>query len=237
MDYSIMEFKLSEMLGLSRRPVAIMFRESAPASVAKFAGTEPSGCSFWQLAAGGMTFYTVPGDHCNCAVGNYTHNFSISPGHAGELEQALSRLSSSGYVKMEEIPSIPRLNHAPQIVVYSPLGNTPLDPDVVIVVARPMQVMVIQEAGVRANVGLQLSLFGRPTCMSLPIALGQGMVICAGCLGNRIYTGLDDDELYVLLPGKVLRKVVTEVQSIVESNTKLANYYRARRKSLRSRPQ
>ena len=184
-----------------------------------------------------MTFYTIPGDHCNCAVGSYTHNFSISPEHAAEFEQALSRLSSSGYVKMEEIPSIPRLNQAPKFVVYSPLGNTPLDPDVVIVVARPMQIMVLQEAGMRANVGLQLSLFGRPTCMSLPTALGQGMVTSAGCLGNRIYTGLNDDELYVLLPGKVLQRVVDEVQSVVESNTKLTNYYRVRRKSLRSRPQ
>jgi uncharacterized protein (DUF169 family) len=231
-DYSILEIRLRERLDLSRRPVAVIFRENPPAGVPKFAGSEPSGCSFWQLAAGGMTFYTVPSDHCNCAVGSYTHNFSLSPERAEELERAFSRITSSGYVKMEEIPSIPRLKQAPNAVIYSPLGDTPADPDLVIFVARPMQAMILQEAALRIGIGLQLSLLGRPTCMSLPAAVTQGMVTSAGCLGNRIYTGLGDDELYVIVPGRFLQKLTDSVQEIAESNAKLAEYHRERRKSL-----
>jgi len=234
MDYSILELELCETLGLSKRPVAVTFGESAPPGVPKFAGVEPSGCSFWQLAAGGMTFYTVPSDHCNCAMGSYTHNFSIAPERAGELEKVLSSLTSSGYIKMEEIPSIPRLKQMPKAVIYSPLGDTPTDPDLVIFVARPMQVMILQEAAMRAGIALQLSLFGRPTCMSLPAALNQGMVTSAGCLGNRVYTGLGEDELYVLVPGRVLQRIADEVQAIAESNSKLTEYHRGRRKSLRT---
>lgn len=233
-DYSILELELCETLGLSRRPVAVAFRESPPAGVLKFSGAEPSGCSFWQIAAGGMTFYTVPGDHCNCAMGSYTHNFSLAPERAGEFEQTLSHLTGSGYVKMEEIPLIPRLNKAPNAVVYSPLGVAPIDPDLVIIVARPMQVMMLQEAAMRAGIGLQISLFGRPTCMSFPTALNQGMVTSAGCIGNRVYTGLREDELYVLVPGRVLQKITDEVQAIANSNSKLTGYHQARRKSIRS---
>ena len=63
----------------SRRPVAVTFLDNAPGDVKKFDGTEPSGCSFWRLAAGGQTFYTVPENHFNCAVGAYTHNIPLSP--------------------------------------------------------------------------------------------------------------------------------------------------------------
>lgn len=233
-DYSVLDVRLSETLGLSRRAVAVTFRESPPAGVTKFAGTEPSGCSFWQLAAGGMTFYTVPSDHCNCAVGSYTHNFSISPEHAEGLARDFSRITSSGYVKMEEIPSIPRLNKAPNVVIYSPLGSTPTDPDLVIFVARPMQAMIFQEAALRTGIGLQLSLFGRPTCMSLPTALTQGMVTSAGCLGNRIYTGLGEDELYIIIPGRFLQKIADAVLAIDESHSKIEEYHRERRKTLRT---
>jgi uncharacterized protein (DUF169 family) len=233
-DYSILEIRLCETLDLSRRPIAVTFRENPPAGVPKFAGEEPSGCSFWQLAAGGMTFYTVPRDHCNCAVGSYTHNFSLPPERAEELERAFSLMTSSGYVKMEEIPAIPRIKQAAGAVIYSPLGNTPTDPDVVIFVARPMQAMILQEAALRAGIGLQLSLFGRPTCMSLPAALTQGMVTSAGCLGNRVYTGLSDDELYVLVPGRVLQRLADAVQQIAESNSRVTQYHRERRKSLRT---
>jgi uncharacterized protein (DUF169 family) len=232
-DYSILEHSLCEILSLPRRPVAVTFRLTPPIGVAKFAGSEPSGCSFWQLAAGGMTFYTVPGDHCNCAVGSYTHNFPLPPERKEEFEKALSIMSSSGYIKMEELNAIPRLKEAPKAIVYSPLGNTPEDPDMVILVARPLQIMMLQESAMRSGVGLQLSLFGGATCMSLPSSLGQhGMITSAGCIGNRVYNALGEDELYVIFPGSVLKKIVDEMHGIAESTARKVEYHKGRRKSL-----
>ena len=85
----------------------------------------PSGCSFWRLAAEGRFFYTVPNDHYNCPIGSYTHNISLPPDRAPELEQTLSLMAGAGYIKMEEVPSIPRLPQTPDSVVYAPLGETP----------------------------------------------------------------------------------------------------------------
>ena len=76
-DYIALEQQLVAHLGITRRPVAIAFRPTPPAGVAKFTGTEPSGCSFWRLAAAGRTFYTVPADHANCAVGAHTHAVGV----------------------------------------------------------------------------------------------------------------------------------------------------------------
>ncbi len=69
-----MQGTLMSALHLERPPVAIAFRDEAPAGVEKLAGAQPSSCSFWRLAADGRTFYTVPDDHHNCPIGSYTHN-------------------------------------------------------------------------------------------------------------------------------------------------------------------
>src|SRR5262245_56426766 len=196
-DYRLMERQLSEALGLPRRPVAVAFREAPPAGVKKFSGVEPSSCSFWRLAAGGQTFYTVPGDHYNCPIGSYTLNVTLPLDHAPELEQTLSLMAGIGYIKMEEVPGIPRLPKTPAAVVYAPLGDIPVEPDVVLFAGRPGRVMLLQEAAIRAGVRAQSPLLGRPTCMALPATLLHGMIASTGCIGNRVYTDIGEDELYV----------------------------------------
>jgi uncharacterized protein (DUF169 family) len=231
-DYYVLELQFKEMLRLPRRPVAVTFQDKPPVGVPKFAGKEPSGCSFWRIASSGMTFYTVPSDHENCALGSHTHNFPLSPEHSKEYEKTMSLMTSNGYIKMEEILSIPRIKQAPHVIVYSPLGDTPVNPDLVVFVVRAMQTMVLQEAALRAGIGIQISPFGRPACLSLPAALSQGMVTSAGCLGSRIYADLGDDELYLIVHGKVLSRIANEVEFIEEANAKLVEYYREKRKKL-----
>jgi uncharacterized protein (DUF169 family) len=150
-DYRGMEKSLSETLGLQRRPVAVKFQDAPPAGVAKFTGTEPSGCSFWRLAAEGRTFYTVPSDHYNCPIGSYTHNIPLPPERAQELEQTLTLMASIGYIKMEEVPGISRLPKTPGVAVYAPLGDTPVEPDVVLFAGPAGPVMLLQEAALRAS--------------------------------------------------------------------------------------
>jgi uncharacterized protein (DUF169 family) len=233
-DYSIMETKLMRTLGLSRRPVVLAFRENPPAGVAKFAGREPSGCSFWRLAAQGMTFYTIPQDHANCVLGSFIHNYDLSPENTQELKDTFSRLTDSGYIKIGDIAGIPRLKSAPPIVIYSPLGETPIDPDLVVFVIRPMPAMILQEAALRMGILPEFSKLGSPSCMSLAIALSQGMTSSSGCLGNRVFVDLGDDELYVLVAGNCLRKIVDSIQGISESNQKLKEFHRERQRILRA---
>lgn len=231
-NYRIIEQRLSEVLDLERRPVAVAFRETAPAGITKFTGMEPSGCSFWRIAADGRTFYTVPGDHYNCPIGSYTHNIPLPEDRAPELEQTLSFMTGAGYLKMEEVPGIPRLSRPPGVVVYAPLGNTPVDPDVVLFRGRPGRLMLLQEAAVRAGVASQVPLFGRPTCMALPAALASGVIASTGCIGNRVYTDAGEDELYIAVPGKNLPRIAEEIETIAAANAQLAEYHRGRRQAL-----
>jgi uncharacterized protein (DUF169 family) len=230
--WSEIERLLTGRLGISRRPVAVTFRDAAPAGVARFEGTQPSGCSFWRLAADGRAFYTVPADHHNCPIGSYTHHIELPAHRVSELEQTLGLMEKIGYVRMEEVPGITRLPRTPGVVVYAPLGQTPVDPDVVLIVGRPGRVMLLLEAAGAAGVAAQPSMLGRPTCTALPASMSDGVTVSTGCVGNRVYTDLGDDELYVAIPGPDLERVVEALETIVTANETLAVYHRGRRQTL-----
>ena len=226
------ESQAAVILKMERRPVAVTFLESEPRNVEKFEGIEPSGCSFWRLAAQGRTFYTVPQNHFNCAVGAYTHNIPLSPEREKETEQTLKMMFDLGYVKPEEVPQIPRLPKTPVAILYSPLGESHAEPDVVLFAARPAVAMLLQEAAARAGVGSGAPALGRPTCMALPAALKHGTISSLGCIGNRVYTGLGDDEMYVVFRGKDVAQIVEELKTIVDANAALKDYAKARREQL-----
>jgi uncharacterized protein (DUF169 family) len=56
--------------------------------------------------------------------------------------------------------------------------------------------------------------------MALPAALTSGVVASSGCIGNRVYTGLSEEELYVVVPGKDVARVADEIRVIREANAK-----------------
>ncbi len=227
-----LEQRILKAVKASVRPVAVTFLDAEPAEVKKYEGTQPSGCSFWRLAAEGRTFYTRPENHFNCAVGAYTHNISLSPEREKETEQTLKMMFDLGYVKPEEIPQIPRLAKAPAAIVYAPLGDTPMEPDVVLFALKPAAAMLLQEAAGRAGVGSGAPALGRPTCMALPAALQHGTIASLGCMGNRIYTGLEEEEMYVVLRGKDLPGIAEALHVIGGANAALRDYARGRREQL-----
>lgn len=231
-DFRSIEKHLTTQLSLTHRPVAVTSLTHAPDGIDKFEGVQPSGCSFWMLAAGGRTFYTVAADHYNCAIGSHTHNMPLPPDRAHELDDTLGFMTGIGYLRMEEVPEIPRLPDTPGVVVYAPLGDTPVDPDVVLFWGPPGKVMLLQEAAIRAGVAAQLSTLGRPTCMVVPAALSHGVVASTGCIGNRVYTGLDESDLYVAVPGRDLHRIADEAATIASANAALLEYHEGRKRQL-----
>lgn len=233
-NYGALEGQFSAVLGLARRPVAIASVPLEPTDMTKFEGTVPSGCTFWRLAAEGRSFYTVPSDHYNCAIGCYTHNIPLPSEREAELTATLGLMVDIGYLRMEEVPGIPRLTATPAAIIYAPLGDTPVDPDVVVFAGTAGRIMLLQEAAIRAGVAAQLSTLGRPTCMAVPAAMALGMVASTGCVGNRVYTDLDEAELYAVIPGGALARVAEEAATIASANVRLLEYHSDRRTQLLS---
>ena len=84
----------------------------------------------------------------------------------------------------------------------------------------------------RAGILSQLNTLPRPTCMALPAALATGMVASTACIGNRVYTGIDDDDLYMVVRGTDVARIVTETETIAGANVALLQYHGDRRRSL-----
>jgi uncharacterized protein (DUF169 family) len=61
-------------------------------------------------------------------------------------------MAEIGYLRMEEVSGIPQLSKAPGATVYGPLGDMPIEADVVLFWDRPATMMVLQEAAIRAGV-------------------------------------------------------------------------------------
>jgi uncharacterized protein (DUF169 family) len=227
-NWGELEKRFVARLALDRRPVAVTFLDTEPTGISKFSGTEPAGCSFWRLAAAGRTFYTVPADHFNCAVGAYTHHVQLPPERVQETEAMLGMMFNLGYVRPEEVPSIPRLAKEPAAIVFAPLGDAPVPPSVVLFACKSSAGMLLNEAAIRAGAGSSLPLLGRPSCMALPAALANGTVSTLGCIGNRVYTGLGVDEMYVVVPGAKLEAVSDALGIIATANTTLEEFARGR---------
>ncbi len=223
--------QLTDVLKLRTPPVSLTFRASAPAQIPRIPSAEPSACTYWKLAAQGQTFYTEAADLYHCPIGAYTHGIELPPTQAQELEGAVGMMMRLGYLRQEEVPGIARRQETFGVALYAPLAVTTWEPDVIVVCGNAKQVMLLAEAAQAARVGSESGLMGRPTCAAVPEVLRTGRSAASlGCIGNRVYTGLADDELYFALPGKQLSPVVEKLAAIVRANQELENYHRARQR-------
>ncbi len=144
----------------------------------------------------------------------------------------LGMMFNLGYVRPEEVPGIPRLPREPAAIVFVPLGDAPAASSVVLFACRTSSAMLLNEAAIRAGASASLPLLGRPTCMALPAAMLHGTVTSLACIGNRVYTGLGESELYVAVPGAKLESVSEALSVITTANTALEEFARGRQASL-----
>jgi uncharacterized protein (DUF169 family) len=221
--------QLQALLDLQWPPIAIAFHASPPADLRRVETAGPSGCTYWKLAAEGQVFYTEAADHYNCPIGSFTHGIDLPPAQSQELEGLIGTMISLDYIRQEEIPSIPRRDTPLQVAIYAPLSEARFGVDVILVRGNAKQMMLIAEAASAARLSGGGALMGRPTCAMIPAAMQGGHVTTSlGCIGNRVYTGLRDDEFYAAIPGPALAPLVDKLASIVTANRELERFHRAR---------
>ena len=222
--------QLQDLLELKWPPISITFREEPPADVPRISESKPSGCTYWKLAAEGQVFYTEASDHFGCPIGEYTHGVSLPPPEGQELEGMIETMVGLNYLKIEEVPTIPRREDPFGIVIYSPLAATPFAPDVVLVRGNAKQMMLLTEAINAAGLNGDGGIMGRPTCAMVPAVLkSQQSAMSLGCIGNRVYNGLSDEEMYAGISGVKLSDVLATLTAIVDANSELERFHSVRR--------
>ena len=102
----------------------------------------------------------------------------------------MAALLESGWVTMDMVPEIPVVADRPEMVIYGPLAETPVDPDVVLIRVNGKQLMVLADA----LPGLRID--GKPQCHIVAVAKQQGEVaVSVGCMLSRTRTGMRSEEM------------------------------------------
>ncbi|MFQ5596867.1 MAG: DUF169 domain-containing protein [Nitrospiria bacterium] len=225
--------QLETILELPVSPIAISFCETIPEDIPAFENTVPAGCAFWEKGAEGV-FATSTEDHELCAIGVYTHHMAEpSKTHPQELQDALQAMTGLGYVREEEVAQIPVLNRVPNKIVYGPLAELPVDPDIVLLFAKAQQGLIISEAVQRIDTCVPPAM-GRPACAVIPQVMNTGVAAMSlGCCGARAYLeAMTDDIALWALPGAQIQRYADEIAILSKANQTLQVFHRRRKKDI-----
>jgi uncharacterized protein (DUF169 family) len=228
-DFAKISAGLTRLLALKQKPVAVCFSDTAPVGIEPYSGHAPAGCRFWQDAAV-SPFTTVAADHRLCAVGLYTHNLDLSEAAGADLKNALEVFDDLRYVTPADLPLIPVLKSKPGYVTYAPLDATPLAPDVVLLLARPKEILILSEA-VQQVEKQNPPAMGRPACAVIPqVSNDKAAAISFGCCGARAYLDTFESDLAIVaLPGDRLEQYFECVEALARANQVLTGFHNVRK--------
>jgi uncharacterized protein (DUF169 family) len=223
---------LTASLDLRQAPVAISFTDAVPGGVKMHTGRVPAGCRFWQDGAA-TAFATTAADHSLCAIGVYTHNLQPSPAQQTDLVDALRAFGDLEYVRPEDLPLIPVLESQPGYVVYAPLADSPLPPDVVLLFVNANQTLILSEATQQVE-NQNAPAMGRPACAIVPQVMNSGRAaLSLGCCGARAYLDvLTDDVAVFAIPGVKLEAYARRIEALAKANGILSKFHELRRRDV-----
>lgn len=214
-------------LGLEKGPVAMTFVEAAPEGVNSFEQVVPSACTLWRRAEEGV-FYASAERHFNCPIGAMTMGFEMPAEVQQELMGLVEFMVDKDYLGGDEPPNIPSVKKPKKGIVYGPLRDFPLEPDLILVWLTPRQAMFYNEiAGtVQWSSTSPMPVFGRPACAALPLAFNEGRsTLSLGCMGMRTFTEVSNDRLLAVLPGSKVSEFLKTLEQTMAANGTMQNFY------------
>ena len=228
-NYPQLAATLAATLDLQHSAVALCFTETIPPGLGAHNGRVAAGCRFWQDAATNA-FATSAIDHSMCSIGVYTHNLPSSAAATVDLRDALKVFGDLDYVRAQDVAAIPVLKIQPAYVVYSPLDQTPLPPDVVVLFVNARQTLILSEATQQVE-DQNPPAMGRPACAVIPQVMNTGRAaLSLGCCGARAYLDvLTDDVAVFAIPGAKLEAYTRRIEVLAKANGVLSKFHNIRR--------
>lgn len=234
-DYREQSEQLRTSLGLALSPVAVAFCDALPEGVAPFDGSVAAGCAFWEQAATRI-IATSASDHALCSIGIHTHNLSGAPAsQPQELQASLQAMIGLDYVREEEVAAIPVIQNEVKHVVYGPLADFSIEPEVILLFADAQQGLILSEATTRVDGGIPPAM-GRPACAVVPHVHNSGnAAMSLGCCGARAYLDAFSDGVALwTLPANKLQQYCSEIDTLARANKTLSAFHQRRRSDVRS---
>ena len=226
MDRTQIASTLQDRIPLDKSPIGLAFVDQQPPEVSRIGKAVPSSCAFWREAESSV-FYASAEDHYNCSLGAIVMGFELPEAHMGSLMQDVGMMCELTYVREEEVPNVPKVENASSGIVYGPLEQLPMDPDVVLLWVNPMQAMVVSESAGQINwASSPTGVYGRPGCAAIPVALSQQNVAQSfGCTGMRINSGISDEFMLMTVPGDQVESLTDSLAQVTDVHAKMTAHY------------
>lgn len=218
--YEELSSKLKSILVLKGSPVAVKLartKEEIPAGMPELA-EKARHCEMVQKAKNGETFFAPKEKHA-CAGGASALGIMEMPGYIGngDFYFSLGRFSTRNAAK-RTVDDVPRLDEHCFATMYAPLEKATFQPDVVVIIGNPKQLLRIAQSNIYNTGGRNYIDFSgiQSICsdaVAEPILTGE---ICAtfGCNGSRKNAKIEDDELIAGIPVEKLEVTVTALEKV-----------------------
>lgn len=220
--YTEISETLKRVLSLSGSPVAVKLarsREDVPAGIPE-AKEVVRHCQMVNMARRDGAIFYAPADKHQCNGGAWALGLrEITPSlQSGEHYFKLGKFESMPACRrtMDRIPHLrPGETYA---TVYAPLEKTPFDPDVVIIVTNPRNMLKLAQAALfRLGGRIISSMAGIQSVCSDATAqpyLSGTANISLGCDGSRKFSGIVDEEMVMGFPVEMLTELGEAIQVV-----------------------
>lgn len=118
------------------------------------------------------------------------------------------------------------------MILYAPLGDVRGTPGVVFVCLQTGRSNAAAGGGEPRRCRSGYNGARKTHVHGAARSVAYGTITSLGCIGNRVYTGLGEDEMYVVLRGQDLAEVVEALKTIRNANAALEDYGKGRRQQL-----
>jgi len=212
--------KLTEILGLERKPVAVKFVR--PSEDLPVGFTAPPGRRYCQIlmeASRGKKVL-LTGDNIACPASAAALGFKPLPEKldTGEMLAAFGIFATkeAGRNTIHSMPRLPMGEH--RAVAVGPLDEVPYEPNVVVLESKPEHLMWVALASVRregGRLGFSTGIL-QATCVDgtiLPFLSGK-LNASLGCYGCREATEMTEAECVLGFPARDLDLIVSELEEL-----------------------
>ncbi|MDD1661163.1 MAG: DUF169 domain-containing protein [Methanomicrobiales archaeon] len=213
--YTEISETLKKTLSLSGSPVAVKLaksREEVPAGIPE-AKEVVRHCQMVNMARKDGAVFFAPADKHQCNGGAWALGLrEITPSlQSGEHYFKLGKFDSMPACR-RTMDRIPHLNTRETFAtIYAPLEKTPFDPDIVLIVTTPRNMLKLAQATLfRLGGRISSSMAGIQSVCSDATAqpyLSGTANFSLGCDGSRKFSGILDDEMVMGLPVEMLAEL------------------------------
>jgi len=234
MDKTKINQEITSAFGLDTPPIAMAFVDDQPQGVESIEGEVPSFCAFWRIAEE-KSFYAPANKHFNCPIGSMVLGFEMPKEVQEQLGDMVKKMCECSYLSEDEPAHIPTLKEKKSGVVYGPLKDFPVEPQLVMMWLKPSQAMIFNEVigCCKWSDSMQSMALGRPACAVVPTTLNDspfGMSL--GCAGMRTFTEISDEHILGTLNFKEIDSFLTNLQTTVSANKEMTEFYLEHKKNI-----